>query len=546
MILAKPVVPAFKYRLNMAAFICFVLGVSAVQISYIFDGIPFLDPGVLLLIPSFLFFIIALLGEWTWESKDYRFGLALLAAAVAIALLYKFKFQVGTFDHAYHTIKTVSYSIKNSFSSKFLGGRTDERLYLIDFIENIWGLAWRYIHWDYIIVLIQIFPVFVLWRQLVEYFRNRGIEQLSGFLSAIIILSMQIIWAQACSTLVDSLAGMIAALTLLRISDLLSLPESRHRFNITATAFLSILCLLPKPSLIFLALLGLGVSGWFAATRLSKRQVFITFLILLPSVGFGLKHYCSVWIHKGTPFYPWFGCPTYGAIRGWEAHGVFPEWYRYPVYVGNYAFHFKPLYVLSSWLYDYKLGDVIPSPMVDVGNGLLWTYLVVPILALALIAGILRIRKFKSFPPSAILLVFFVLIYYFMDVSVINRFMLGFNIFIMAWALAWILGKIKETGKTVWPWLSMMAACFVLVLACLSFFQAIQGAGLQIKVISVLEGQRQLFPRYIDAGSFQERYRRMIFKEHKSLHRSPPDDQFGDVLRNYQTLKFMNYDPKME
>ena len=291
-----------KYRLNIAAFGLFILAVSAIQISYIFDGIGSLDFGVLLLIPAFLFFILWLLYELTSESKDYAVGLALLTFAVVTACLLKYKFQVGTIDHAYHTFKVVAYSIKNSFAAKFLISHQDERFYLIDFIEDVWGLAWRYIHWDYIIVLIQILPVFVLWRQLVEFFRNRKVIQFSGFLSTIIILSMQNIWTQTGSTLVDSLTGIIAALTLLRIADLLGCPQSRSRFNIMTTAFLSTLCFLPKPSLVFLAVLGVGVSLWFSLTRLSKTHVFLTILTLLASLGFCIKHYCSVWAQKGTPF----------------------------------------------------------------------------------------------------------------------------------------------------------------------------------------------------------------------------------------------------
>jgi hypothetical protein len=548
----------FKYRLNIVAFVCFFIGISAVQISYIFDGIRFLDLGVLLLIPAFLFFIIWLLQEWTSESKDYCVGLTILAFAVVIALLLKYKFQVGTIDDTYHTGKIIAYSIKNSFYTKFqvVGGGSEGGRSLIDFIENIWGLAWRFIHWDYIIVLIQILPVFILWRQLVEFFRNRKFDQFSGFLSAIIILNMQIIWAQACSTFIDSVTGIIAAVTLLKIADLLSLPKSRSFYNIMTTAFLSALCLLPKPILIPLSVFGLSVSFWFALTRLSKKEIFITVLTMLPSLGYFIKHYFCIWVRYGTLFYPWVGGGSPGSLA------TLPAGY----YMGKHFFNFKPLYVFSSWLYDYRLGFVTPSPTADVGNGLLWTYLVVPILAIALIVSIFRIRQIKSFNPSVLILVFLVLFYYFVDGSVVGRYVLGFNIFIMAWALAWILGRIKNIGWARPLWFNMTAGCLALLLAGMSFFQAIKGAFLQYKVVSVLEAQRQVFPKYIDTFFFQERYCTMLLKDYKgqsvsynvqslineceakSYKQSPigkdlkirlQDYHFSSVLKNYENLKFM-------
>lgn len=549
----------YKYRLNIVAFVCFILGVSAVQISYIFDGIRILDFGVLLLIPSFLFFIIWLLQEWTSESKDYCVGLSLLAFAVVITLLLKYKFQVGTIDDTYHTSKIVAYSIKNSFFTKFqlVGGGSEDGRFLIDFIENIWGLAWRFIHWDYIIVLIQILPVFILWRQLVEFFRNRGSEQFSGFLSAIIILNMQIIWAQACSTFIDSVTGIIAAVTLLKIADLLSLPKSRNFYNITTTVFLNTLCLLTKPILIPLSIFGLTVSLWFALTRLSKKEVFITVLTMLPSLGYFIKHCSCVWGRYGTPLYPWVGGGAPGSFSN------FPAAYH----MEKHFFYFKPLYVLLSWLYDYRLGFVTPSPTADVGNGLLWTYLVVPVLAIALIVSIMRIRQIKSFNPSVLILVFLVLLYYFVDGSIIGRYVLGFNIFIMAWALAWILKSIKNIGWTKPLWFNMTVGCLVLLLAGLSFFQAIKGAYLQYKVVSVLEAQRQIFPKYIDPFFFQERYCTMLLKEYKgqsvsynvqslfneceekSYKQFPigkdlkirlQDYHFDGILKNYENMRFMD------
>ena len=553
-----------QYRLNIAAFGCFFLGVSAVQISYIFNGIRALDLGVLLLIPAFLFFIIWILQEWISETKDYCVGLTLLTCFVVIALLLKYKFQVGTIDDNYHTVKIIAYSIKNSFYTKLqvVGGGSEAGRAIIDFVENIWGLAWRFFRWDYIIVLIQVLPVFILWRQLVGFFRNRRVEQFSGFLSAIIILNMQIIWAQACSTFIDSLTGIIGAITLLKVADLLGAPKDRSFFNIMTTAFLSTLCLLAKPILIPLSVFGLSVSLWAAFTRLNKKEISIIALTMLPSLGYFIKHYFCIWGRYGTPFWPW----TAGGYPG--CRSSLPAGY----YLGKHFFNFKPFYVFSSWLYDYRLGFVTPSPTADVGNGLLWTYLVVPILAIALIVSIFRARQIKSFNPSVLILIFLVLFYYFIDGSVVARYVLGFNIFIMAWALTWIIERIGKTGWTKTPWFNMTAACLILVLALLSFFQSIKGAYLQNKVVSVLEAQRQLFPKYIDTFTFQERYCTMLLSDYKGqsvsynmrsllnecaaksyelpvkskdLKIRSKDYQFDDVLRNYESLKFMAQDPSM-
>ncbi|MBF0569598.1 MAG: hypothetical protein HQL18_02345, partial [Candidatus Omnitrophica bacterium] len=264
-------------RLDVVAFGLTVAAFVLVQLSYLLNGVAFLDLGVLLLIPAFAVFAYGLFKEWLVESKDYCSGLMLLTSAVFFALLFKYRYAVGAIDDNYHTSKIVAVAVQNSYFSimKYQEGG-DARYYLINFVECIWGLLWRFLRWDYIVVLVQILPVFVLWKQLLAFFRNRGIKEVAGFLSVIIVLSMEIIWAQACSTYVDSIAGMVAALVLLKVADLLEFSDQRNLFNIMVAAFLSTLCLITKSSMIFLAIFGLGVSLWYAVKTLTKKQALWT------------------------------------------------------------------------------------------------------------------------------------------------------------------------------------------------------------------------------------------------------------------------------
>ena len=86
---------------------------------------------------------------------------------------------------------------------------------------------------------------------------------------------------------------------------------------------------------------------------------------------------------------------------------------------------------------------------------------------------------------------------------------------------------------------------------------------MQYKTVSVLEAQRQLFPKYIDAFSFQERYCNMLLSDYKGQvvsdnlqslingceaksYKEPAKDvkihlqdyHFNAVLKNYETMKY--------
>ncbi|MDE2215245.1 MAG: hypothetical protein KGJ61_09055 [Candidatus Omnitrophica bacterium] len=548
-----------KNRLNLSAFICLVLGFSCIQISYIFDGVWFLDlAGISLLVPAFLFFIAGLLGESMSASKDYCIGLTVLACAAAGMLAAKYKFEVGTLDDAYHTIKVVAFSIRNGFPSiiQIYNSHThnDPRLCIIGFVESVWGIAWRYVHWDYIIVLIQILPVFVLWRQLVDFFTNRKTGRYAGFLSAVIILSMQIFWYQACSTMVDGITGIIAGVALLKTADLLGCPQRRGFYTIAAAAYAGALCLLPKPSLIPLAVLSLGVSLYFAFTYLGWKEKLITVLAVLPALGYFIKHYVSVRMLKGTFFY------LAGVPRGIfnSAFGRGEVTGQFPIYDQKFFGHFKLFYLLSSWMTDHRYFDV--------GYGLLWSYLVVPILIIALITGILKLRRTRKFHPPAIIFIFLCCYYYFLDISVSPRLMLGFDIFIMAWAFDRGIGFIESSKWTVPSWLKLTGAFFMLAAALLEFYKGDGVREYQYKLVSVMEAQKQLFPKYIHAQCFQPTYCEMVlddFKGHplsagesyllaqcrqagyrfdfiNGRRLSKVDYHFGDVLKNYRTLGFRN------
>ncbi|MBF0384957.1 MAG: hypothetical protein HQL27_03705 [Candidatus Omnitrophica bacterium] len=523
------------FRSGFWAFMLVIIGLSCVQISYIFNGINWLDYGFLFLIPALLLFSVKLLRESIQETKDYCLGLGLLAVAVFLTLNLKYKFQVGTIDDNYHTYKVVAFSIKNSFFSKMqiFPIRDEVRMFFMDFTENIYGIAWRIFRWDFIIVLFQSLPVFVLWRELVDFFRKRNVVGYPGFLSAVIILSMQIIWSQASSTYVDGITGVIAALTLLKLSDLLSFPSSRNFYNISVTAFLSALCLLTKVSSVFLALFAIIICFWISLKSLKPKEILLAFLILVPSLGYCFKHYISIWLLKGSPFYPMLGYKAFETFHLTGKDGICSQCYNASLP------DFKPIQIINSWIKDYQLGFVTADPW-DVGNGLLWVYFVLPVLIIAFGLSIFNFRKMKLFTPSTLILLFIFLFYFLFDCSVAKRFMIGYNVFIMAWAFVWVITKFKSWRWCFPNWLIAAGILFLFIPSWLSFSQSIKGALYQNKVVSVLQAQKQLFPKYILCNNFQEKYCSLMLDKYKD--QSVPD-KLGSVL-NKCRIQFYKLSPK--
>lgn len=514
---------------GIAAFWCFFLAISSLQFSFVFDGINALDHGALLIFPAFLLFMLFLLREWMFESRDYAVGLTLLTAAVVIALRTSYGYAVGTIDDGYHTVKVVAYSVENSFAVKMQSPFcADARCLYIDLAENLWGVVWRYIRQDFVIILIQILPVFVLWRQLVGFFRYRGLHQYAGFLSAVILISMQLLWAQAGSTYIDSTTGFLVALLLLRVFDLLDREEARTFQGIMLTAFVSGLCLLVKPTMLPVGLFGLAVSLWFTLRGCTKRQALVILAVMLPSIVYGAKHVLSIVAEPHGLELLRYASEVTADKGGWYVEFQSQPWFL----------RFKPFLILKSWLLDYRLGYVTPAP-VDVGNGLLWTYIVVPILLLALVTAVVRVKKIRSFRLPAIFLIFVVLFYYFFDFTVVNRFVIGFHIFIAAWALAWAIQQ-AERVKVPSPGMAAAAGVVLLSLALASFFQSIKGVFYETRIVSVLAAERDIFPKYVNPGSLQEQYCSNLLQKFKD---APVSDKFQSVIRRCE-LKSYKKPPK--
>jgi hypothetical protein len=182
-----------------------IIGVNAALLSFILGGVSFLDAGALALIPAFLFFLWSLFSNWDNETKDYCLSLILIILCIIFALFHKYQFEVGATDDGYHNAKIVAYSIKNSFQTKFqyISPQEDERYFLVDSIESLWGIFWRWFHWDYIIVCLQAFPLLILWKILVTFFRQSHLKNSPALLAFLIVASMPILWCQQNSTYID-------------------------------------------------------------------------------------------------------------------------------------------------------------------------------------------------------------------------------------------------------------------------------------------------------------------------------------------------------
>ncbi|MBF0569597.1 MAG: hypothetical protein HQL18_02340 [Candidatus Omnitrophica bacterium] len=166
---------------------------------------------------------------------------------------------------------------------------------------------------------------------------------------------------------------------------------------------------------------------------------------------------------------------------------------------------FKPFYVFGSWLLDCKPCFATPDPWIG-GNGYLWTYCIVPVLMLALIMTLLKVHTFRKFHPPVLILVFLVLLYYFLDASIATRFIFGFNLFIMAWALSWIVQQARNWRWTFAVPVKLFFGSVFLVLAWLSYFQGLKGHLLERKVVSIIQGLYDAYPVVTFPGKYQEEY----------------------------------------
>jgi hypothetical protein len=459
------------------------VALSAVQLSFMLGGVELLDFCALLLVPAFVLFLMSLLMDFKNETWDYRWSLVLLILCLALSFVFRSKFEVATIDDNYHVKRTVGFSFKNNFSSQWIMpyeidkghvSEPDERLLYSGYIESVWGIFWRYIRWDFVIVLLQGLPIVVLWHELMHFFRRKNVIP-AGLLSLAVIFSLQVLWVQQCSGYIDSTAGILGGLVLLGIYDLFSKargPVSWYR--VLGLAVVSGLCLVSKLILWPIGLTGAVVALW-AAHQLSKTKLMIIVLLGLLAAGYLGAHFIGVHAVSGQPFYP-FGVGKSAIFSGRPEGSGFDGPLRtfYKANPLNVKLHEKnidvpALYVLSSWVMDYKYRLwVTPDPWVG-GRGVLWTFMVLPVLGLAFLGWIKRPKENLYNPRIMIfgLLAFYVL---FFDGAILSRYVLALEIFIMAWALAWVWSNLKP---------KLAAAWVVLLLASVNFYGALDGDILQ-------------------------------------------------------------------
>lgn len=397
-----------KIKLTTISLILALTATSSVLISNVLGGVVFLDFFVLALIPSFLLFLCSILSKWNDESKEYVVAFSLLIAFICVAFFLKFNsFTVGTIDDNYHSGKVAAFSLDNSFQSKldYVRDEKDFRNYFYDFVEIMWGTMYRFIRWDYIIVLMQSLPLLLLWSKLVNFFRNKQLTTIPALLATSVILSLQIFWCQQGSTYIDSTVGVLGGLTLLEIYDLLAYKHRRTFYPILGLAITSALCVLSKFSMVLLGFLGLSVSLSMAFKYLNLKKTFLIFLLLTPMLGYLINHHYYAWAVEGHFLFPWVGTEdswftsdrSFGSNKMFEGYLHF-YYTSHPLYgwLKDHGIMFKPAYVLASWLLDYRPFRYLTADPWFVGNGSLMTYVVGPVLFFASILNIKRIFQVKT------------------------------------------------------------------------------------------------------------------------------------------------------
>lgn len=492
---------------NAWSFILAFVALTSVQISYVLGGLAWLDCFVFLLVPSFIFFLVSLFRPWDTETRDYCVGLTLVIVCIALALSFKFRIEVGTIDDNYHNAKIVALSMKNNFFTEFqlIKPVEDIRLSLIEFIESVWAIFWRWTRWDFIVTISQALPILVLWHQLLQFFRKQKVTTTPALLAAVTVIASPLLWAQQGSTYNDSIAGIFGAIALLVCYDLLKYPSERNFSSLVGLAFISGLCLVSKSSLIFVGLLGMLTAFGLGLRSLPAKAKWLLPWTALPSIVYFLYHQGLLWIRKGTPVYP---LDTSSHLLGQEFHSWVHYYYESdPLYawIRDHAFSFKPLYVLASWLMDYKFDSYITADPYVRGNGLVFTYFVVPALLIWLIKDLKNIFKYGNWKNPCLLILGVTIIYYVtFSGSVGSRFSLCFNILILAWCLSWAWRNIEQ-WPAPWAKISVITLiCILLVLTTVSYDEAILGRQYEQKIFSPLEAQRKMFPQFLLTGDFRK------------------------------------------
>ncbi len=480
-----------------------VTGLSAVQLSFVLGGVWVLDALAMLLVPAFILFIWGLCAEWKKEDKDYRYSLVALVLCLAITLIYKLRFAVATIDDNYHVYKVLGYAIRNNFSTQLTNpfdvdrghmNPFQDQLLFIGFVESVWGIFWRLVHKPYMIVFLQALPLLVLWKVLLNFFRGRRVAS-AGSLSLAVVLSMQVLWVQQASGYIDSTVGIFAALTLFGLYHVFTKPQVSWQ-AVVGLASVSSACLISKPLTIPLGVAGAVVALWFA-WRLNNISMAMTFVVVGLGISYACIHYTSVGALTGNPLFPLAGGDGKIYIArspGSGFHGDLATFYKanpFNMLLINHGMDWRPLYVVAGWLTDFKPRVwITPDPWVG-GRGLVWTYVVLAAMGWAMIDAARRRFVFK--PRLGVILIGGLLFYYFFifDGSILARYVLGMEIFVMSYALSWLWNRLPSVWRA-----QFTLVC--IVFAAVAFYCAYDGDMLQEKPsFSFFDSQSQRINEFV-------------------------------------------------
>lgn len=493
----------FKYPGCWALGVAFV-ALTAVELSYVLGGINWLDALAFLLVPAFVLLLIQIILTFNAETKNYCVAFTIFAACLVFCLFRLSSIEFGTVGDTYHVTKLVASSIKNDFSTQFqvFNGPTPSiQIFGSDFVESLWGIFWRWKNWDYAIILLQTLPIVLLWQQLVRFFKKQNITTFPAPLATVVVLTLEMLWAQAGSPYIDSTVGVFVAITLLLSYDFLTPPYERRFSHLAGLTFIAGICLIAKPTGIFVGLLGITVATALGCLHLNTAQKIRLPLIALPSLVYFICHQIQIQMRVGSFFYPFIDPAN--SLDMANANYAFNNQFYLPYYSGllffswirDHAAFLKPLFVPLSWLTDYKTDRVItPGPYIR-GNGLVFTYFVLPTLTIWLFNhwNIVRTKIWKD-PRLSVFAVIFIY-YFFFPGSIEVRYALGYNIFILAWCLSYLWQLIEQWHGHKWlkP-LPAILICLMLWMSTLSYLDGIRGWRFEPKMFSFVMLQKKIFP----------------------------------------------------
>ena len=492
------IVNFFKGKsLSSWALILSFTAITAVEFSYVLGGLRWLDSFIFLLMPAFILLIIQLISNCNTSTKSYCVAFTILVACVVFSFYHLSKIEVGTLGDQYHISKTVALSINNSFFTQLQYGDISREFFISDFVESIWGIFWRWTQWDFVIVFSQALPIFLLWHQLVRFFQNQKIAQYPALLATIVVMSLEILWCQQASPFIDSIVGILVGINLLLCYSFLTPPYERRFSYLAGLVFVSSLCVVAKPTGLAVGLLGLIIAFVLGFRFLDLRGKILLPLVSLPSLIYVIYHQIQVQIQKGSFFYPYVG-----GNNKFQFFESYPQLYtplKFYSWIKDHAYNSKILYVLSSWLSDYRLDSYITPAPYKRGNGLVFTYVVLTVLVLWIFQCKKNILKNKLWTDPRLFIFVVIFVYYYsFEGSIDVRFALGYNILILSWGLVY-LWQLLEKWSVGWlRFLPTMTISLLLLMSVGSYGDGIRGWRFETHIISPLFIQNKIFPQIYD------------------------------------------------